>query len=421
MDKEPITFAAFIGLDWADKKHDICLLEVGHTKFERSVLEHKPAVIQEWAEAVRKRFGGKPVALGIELSRGPIVSALLEFDFFVLFPINPATLAKYRQAFAPSRAKDDPTDAQIMVEMMQKHPEKLSPYKQESKEIRILRRLVEERRGLVNDRVRITNRITYALKAYFPQVLGWFRDKYTEVFMAFLERFPTLELAQKAKDKTLADFFHAHNVRYSATVKKRIAAIREERPLSNDIAAIVPAKLTVELLLAQLQSVCAGIARFDDEIEKLCAKMTDYKLFRDLPGAGATLSPRLLVAFGQDRDRFETAASVQMYAGIAPVTERSGNKHWVHWRFICSRFVRQTFVEWAGQTVPVCFWAKAFYEQQRAKGSRHQAALRALAFKWIRILFRCWKDRLPYDESRYLMALQKRQSPLLKFAAANPS
>ena len=103
--------------------------------------------------------------------------------------------------------------------------------------------------------------------------------------------------------------------------------------------------------------------------------------------------------------------------GIAPVTERSGNKHWVHWRWSCPTFLRQTFVEWVASSVPHSFWARAFYESHRAKGASHNATIRALAFKWIRILFRCWVDRTPYNESRYLDALQKRQSPLLKFAA----
>ena len=125
----------------------------------------------------------------------------------------------------------------------------------------------------------------------------------------------------------------------------------------------------------------------------------------------------MLAAFGERRERFPDAAALQKFAGIAPVIERSGNKSWVHWRYSCSKFLRQTFVEWAAQTVPRSFWAKAFYDSCRARGARHQAALRALAFKWIRILHRCWVDRVPYDESRYLMALQKRSAPLLKHAA----
>ena len=112
------------------------------------------------------------------------------------------------------------------------------------------------------------------------------------------------------------------------------------------------------------------------------------------------------------------AAALQKYAGVAPVTERSGNKSWVHWRYSCPTFLRQTFIEWVAQTIPRSFWAEAFYRGCRERGMRHQAALRALAFKWIRILYRCWVDQVPYDETRYLKALQKRQAPLLRTAAS---
>jgi transposase len=105
---------------------------------------------------------------------------------------------------------------------------------------------------------------------------------------------------------------------------------------------------------------------------------------------GPTFAPRLLVALGEQRSRYASPAQIQQYAGIAPVTERSGNKSWVHWRWQCPKFLRQTFVEWAALSIPHCYWAKAYYEQQRARGASHQAAVRALAFKWIRIVFRCW-------------------------------
>jgi hypothetical protein len=141
--------AAFIGIDWADRKHDVCLAVPGFTKLERLVLEHRPAAIRAWAEKLRERFGGAKVAVCLELARGPIVSALLEHDFFVLFPVQPATLARYRSAFTTSRAKDDPTDAALALELLLRHPDKLTRLEPESVGMRSLRRLVEARRTLV--------------------------------------------------------------------------------------------------------------------------------------------------------------------------------------------------------------------------------------------------------------------------------
>jgi len=149
-------------------------------------------------------------------------------------------------------------------------------------------------------------------------------------------------------------------------------------------------------------------------------KLLDYRLFQDLPGAGKNLAPRLLAAFGEGRQRYQRADELQKYAGIAPVTERSGKKSGVHWRWQCPKFMRQTFVEWAGQTINKSFWAGAYYRQQREKGSSYQAAVRALAFKWIRILHRCWMTRTPYDETTYLNALRTRGSPILTNLVPNP-
>lgn len=417
MQEQPSTFAAFIGIDWADRKHDVCLQVAGADARETSVIEHRPTVIDTWARALRKRFDGRPVAVCLELAQGPIVSALLEHDFFVIFPVHPSTLAKYRCAFTPSGAKDDPTDAAVALEILRRHPDKLAPLRREGIDMRALRRLVESRRDLVQDRVRVTNRLIYALKAYFPQILDWFRDKETDVFAAFLERWPSLPQAQRARRDTLIDFFHAHNVRRASTIEKRIHAIQSEKPLTSDSAVIEPALLLVAALLPQLRALGAGIARFDEEIARRCKALPDFRLFSNLPGAGEVFAPRLLAAFGEQRDRFANAAAFQKFTGIAPVTERSGKTHWVHWRWACSKFLRQTFVEWVASSIPYSFWARAFYESHRAKGASHNAAIRALAFKWIRVLFRCWVDRVPYDESRYLAALQKRHSPILKFAA----
>ena len=309
--KEERPFAAFVGIDWADRKHDICLWVSGSEKRERLVLEHSPRAIQAWAEKLRERFGGAPIAVGLELAQGPIVSALLEHDFFVLFPVQPTLLARYRSAFTPSRAKDDPTDAELALELLLKHSDKLKRLEPESAAMRALRKLVEARRSLVEDRTRVTNRITSALKAYFPQVLGWFRDKEALIFTDFLERWPTLEAAQRARPSTLQDFFRTGNVRHATAIERRIEAIRDERPLHTDRAVIEPMRLLVETLLPQLRAASAGIERFDAAIAELAPTLPDYGLFAALPGAGPALAPRLLVAFGERRERIPNAAEQQ--------------------------------------------------------------------------------------------------------------
>jgi transposase len=408
-----IAYAAFIGIDWADRKHDVCLQAAGTSKREFDELTHRPQNIVQWAQALRERFGGRPIAVCLELSKGPLVYALQQYDFVVLYPVNPTTLSKYREAFCLSHAKDDPTDAELALEVLLKHRDKLSALQPQSADMRTLQRLVEQRRALVEDTTRITNRLTDALKQYFPQVLEWFRDKNTVMFCDFLTRWPTLKQAQRARKTRLTAFFVEHHLRYPKIIEQRLQAILSATALTTDPAVIVPNQLLVEVLVQQLRVVLQAVERFDGEIAQLTHTMPDFTLFSTLPGAGPVFAPRLLAAFGEQRERYASAAAVQKYAGIAPVTERSGKQCWVHWRLQCPTFLRQTFVEWTAQSIPHSYWAKAFYEQQRAKGASHQAALRALAFKWIRILYRCWQDRTPYDEAIYLSALKRRGSPLV--------
>jgi transposase len=410
-------FVAFIGIDWADVKHDICLQVAHDDQREFSVVVHRPEAIEAWAQDLKRRFQGGPIAVCLELAKGPLVSALQNYDFLVLFPVNPATLAKYRQAFTPSQAKDDPTDAELQLELLLHHPDKLKRLKPPSLALRTLQYLVEQRRGLVNDKVRISNQLIYALKQYFPQALEWFQERDTAVFCDFLDRWPTLKQVKHARKATLESFFREHNVRYPGVIETRIRAIKTATALTDDLAVILPHQLLVQALVEQLRVTRKAIERFDTQIETVSQSLPDYALFRALPGAGPTFAPRLLAAFGEQRDRYPNAAAVQNYSGIAPVTECSGKKHWVHWRLQCPKFLRQTFVEWAAETISRSFWAGAYYRSQRAKGCSHQAALRALAFKWIRILYRCWQTQTPYDESTYLNALRRRGSPLLNSIA----
>jgi transposase len=280
----------------------------------------------------------------------------------------------------------------------------------------MLASLVEQRRNLVDDKIRITNRLRVALKQYYPQMLEWFDHIDTPLFCDFLIRWPTLLQVKRARKSTLRKFFHEHNMRFEHVVERRLNAIKTAAPLTLDEAVVVPHRLQALVYVEQLRVMLEAIKRFDIEIESVAKQHDDYALFTALPGAGPSLAPRLLVAFGEQRERYKTAADLQKYSGIAPVTERSGKKHWVHWRWQCPTFLRQTFVEWAAQTINKSYWAGEFYRQQREKGSTYQAAVRALAFKWIRILFRCWQTRIPYDEVVYLKALERRGSPLLTAA-----
>ena len=406
-------FAAFVGSDWADATHALCLQAAGSTTREARSLDHTPEAIDAWVCPLRQRFGGHPVAICLELNKGPLVSALCTYEFLVLFPVNPLTLARYREAFTPSRAKDDPTDAARQLELLLKHRHKLPPLQPQSPQMRALAQLVEARRRLVGEKVRLTHRLTRALKHSFPHVLRWFEEKDTVIFCDFLSRWPTLTTVPLAHRATLEPFFRDHHVRSAAGITQRLQAIKAAPPLTTDEGIMTPNVLFVQALVAQLRVTLQALADFDHAMTQHAQHHPDFPLFQALPGAGPVFAPRLLVACGAQREPSPSAAALQQYAGIAPVTERRGKQAWGHWRLPCPTCLRQTFVAWAAASIRPSCWAQVYDQQQRAKGQRPQAAVRALAFQWLRILSRCWQDRTPYDASIYLQARTRRGSSLL--------
>jgi transposase len=405
--------AALIGIDWADTHHDVALQVPGTPTVETRRLAHDPVTLAAWLATLAERFGGQPVGIAIETSRGPLVHALFEAPFVVLYPVNPRSLHRFREAFHPSGAKDDGPDARLLLELLAKHRDQLRPLKREDEATRLLDGLVQHRRQAVDQRREITQRLQATLKEYFPQALDWAGTDLTSPLAAdFLCRWPTLAAVQRARPQTIRSFYTRHHCRSTARITDRLADIATAAPLTRDLAVITPKALYVQSLARQLLALGPSIAEFDEEIATRFAAPPDAALFQAIPGAGAAFAPRLLVAFGTDRTRFPSAAEVQQCTGIAPVTVRSGKQCQVHWRWAVSTFLRQTFYEFAAYSIPQTPWARAFYRQQRQRGKTHPVALRALAFKWIRILWRCWQDRTPYDDARYVRALGRHGSPL---------
>ena len=204
-----------------------------------------------------------------------------------------------------------------------------------------------------------------------------------------------------------------HNSNKSETVERRIQQIRTAVPLTNDVAVNRSCSMAALGFIRMLREVRAAIRSYDEQLETLTRQHPDFAIVDSLPGVGPVLAPRLIAVLGTQRDRFQSASELQCYSGIAPVIESSGKQSWVHWRWACPKFVRQTFQEWAAHSLTSSAWAKEYYEQQCAKGKPGSSALRSLAFKWIRILFRCWKDRTTYCEATYQGALERRRRPAI--------
>ena len=408
-----LDYAAFIGLDWSDKKHDVCLHVCATGNEESKVIENTPEALDEWILQLRERFEGRPVAICLEQARGMLVYMLMAHDFITLYPINPAMSAKYRQAFTPSHAKDDPTDARIIMELLLHHRDRLTAWKPDNVQTRTLARLCEERRAAVNLRTKLVQKLNAKLKMYYPQALALVGEDLSSTLACdFLQKWPALAEVKKAKPAKVRAFYYGHNCRSESLIQERIQLATTAKAATTDEAVLIPLVASVKMLSRLIGDLNPSIKGFNEQIKALFAQHPDAAIFGSLPGAGDVLAPRLLVAFGSDRNRYSSAAEVQQFSGIAPVTERSGQRQWVHRRWQCSKFTLQSFHEFAQHSMGWSAWAKAYYQFYKSKGKKHNTIVRSLAFKWIRILFACWKEHRPYDEAKYLETLQRRGSPL---------
>ena len=415
----PEPLEVFIGIDWADQKHFVSLSN-GHQQVpEHYELEHQPEAIVQWLSGLQQRFPGQRLAVALEQSRGPLIYALMSYDFLVLYPVNPQTLAKYRKAFCVSGAKDDPADADLLRELVTLHRDRLRAWRPDDELTRTLTLLVQYRRDLVDKGTRLTNQLSSLLKLYYPQALQWAGDLTTVQACEFLQRWPSLEKVQRTAPSKLRQFYQAHGCRKADLISERLAQMATAKPLTSDRAVSTATVSMVQAIINQLRPLLLDIARLSQQLEELFAEHPDREVFRSLPGAGRVLAPRLLVALGADRTRFASAQEVLQFSGIAPVIERSGKTCFVHRRLACPKFLRQSFHEYAAQSIRWSPWARAYYQQQRQRGKKHHAAVRSLAFRWIRIIFSCWQMRRPYCEDFYQQTLRRRGSGLANLLIAS--
>lgn len=417
----PTDYAAFVGLDWGDEKHALSLCAAGSTAVERNTLEQTPEALADWSNTLRTRFPNRKIAVAVELARGPLLAGLSQYEHIVPFPVNPKSLARFREALYPSRSKDDPVDADLLLELLTKHRDHLRAWQPDTVETRQLALFNEQRRHFVDHRTYLTNQLLSHLKAIFPQALKLAgEDLANSMATDFLKKWPTLQAVQKVKPAGLRQFYYGHNSRSEELITQRLALVKSAVALTTDSALLAAHSLAIQTLAGQLAALRPFLDQYDQQIAQLFAAHPDGPIFDSLPGAGAALAPRLLTSLGTDRTRFPHPVAISCYSGIAPVTEQSGKtQYWVHVRWSCPKFLRQSWHEFANASIRFSAWAGLCYEQFRKKMDHHEA-VRKLAYKWQRIVWRMWQDRQPYDEARYLATLQKRGHKLFPAPAVQP-
>lgn len=404
-------YAVLVGLDWSDVKHDLCVLDTQTEKTTSLVLEHTPERINEWVSELIAKYPEQRIAICLEQSRGPLVYALMGYAEIDLYPVNPAAFAEYRKSFHPSGAKNDTGDAALLLDLLLRHGERLKVWHPHTQATRLLSALCRDRRKSVDLRAKISSTLRSKLKEYYPQAIDLVGDVlYSDLCCAFLMKWPSWDRLAVAKLDRIRRFYYAQNCRNEKAIAKRLEMIATGRALTNDAAVVESNSMIMKTLIGVIRALNKSIAEYDARIDEVFAEQPDAFIFKSFPGAGKQQAPKLMVAFGEDRERYESAKDVSSFFGVAPVVERSGKQMLIRWRWHVPKFLRQSMVEYAGSSIMFCKWAKIYYNEQRKRGKRHNAAVRALAFKWTRILFRCWQDKVPYDEQKYLASLKQHGS-----------
>jgi hypothetical protein len=401
---------ALVAFDWADTKHDAFLWDASTGEISHEVIPNTPEALHGFIASLNKRLNSpdngsakvtSSVGVLYEAHNGPLSVGLAAHAELVLYPVNPKAAARFREAFNVAGGKNDPVDGYSLLLMGIHHMDQLTAQCLNDVPTRLLALLSEQRRKLVEERTRTANELRACLKSYFPQMIDLVDNLCSPLFRKMLTKWPTLEALQKASPATLRKFFHAHNCRRMDTIEERIKTIASAVVLTHDVAHVTAMKMRVDALLDCIATQQKHIQRYDVELAEHTAQHADATIFRSVPGAGACLVPRLIAAFGSERSRWAGAEDISNASGVSPIIVASGKMLDVQARYKCDHFLRQTFVELASTSLKTKEeWVMNFYQSRTSQGWKHNSILRAIAYKWQRILWKMWQERKPYDSTQ---------------------
>lgn len=399
----------FVGIDWADKEHEISVVDQSGTELTRFRVLHNHQGLQTLKNRLLRHANAPEEALCfLETNQGLLVQFLLEAGFPV-YPLNPKVV-DYRRK--PSGAKSDAIDARLLADIGRSDFKRLKRLNPDSEHIQEIKMLCRDQDTLIEDATRLTNRLTACLKEYYPVALELFSKITLPVALDFLKSYPTLESARSASVPELAAFLKAHRHPQPNLTARRIYEKLHAPQLEASRATTRAKSRFLLVIIAQLEPILKEIHAYDEEITRLFKSHPDSFIFTSLPGVGPRLAPRLLAGWGEDRSRYENAAVMQALAGTSPVLYQSGKYRFARQRRACLKSLRRALQLFAFQSIRLVPWASEYYQRKRAAGKTHHEALRALANIWVRIIFAMWLSHQHYDEAVFLAAKAK-HAPLV--------
>jgi transposase len=397
---EPV---AFVGVDWASEEHAVCVLGVDGRRSSSFTVAHSRDGFERLVCRLGSLGSSGQVPVAIERPDGRLVDALLEAGHPVV-PVSPNAIKAWRESEVVSGAKDDPGDAEVIAEYLRLRAHKLSVLAPFSEQTRALRAVVRARDDLVQQRVAAHNQLEACLDAFWPGAKAVFADVSSEIALVFLERYPTPGSARALGEKRMAAFLakqHYSGRRSPAELIERLRAAPEGIADGPEAEARRDAVLGYVRVIRALN---ASIKNLDRSVATHLGEHPDGEIFASLPRSGRINAAQMLAQWGDCRQAYDSPEAVAALCGATPVTKKSGKYEAVHFRWACDKRFRQAVTIFAGNSRHDSPWAADVYQRAIARGCDHPHAVRVLARAWIRVIWRCWIDRVPYDPAKHTAA-----------------
>lgn len=397
----------FAGLDWASRFHAVCVIDSRGGVVAQFEVNHNAAGLEDLCRRLRSL---RVKTIAIERPSGLLVDALLEAGFEVV-PIHPNVVKATRPRYRSHGGKSDASDAYLLADLLRTDGHRFRALVPESDDIRALRALVRGRDDLVATRVRLANQLRALLELFWPGAAEIFADVDSPIALAFIQRYPTPASANRLGPKRMASFCAQHG--YSG---RRPAAELLERLRQAALggAAELEAQAAGELALGLarvLERLVEQIRLLTSRIEHAVECSQDGRILMSFPRAGRICAAQIVSELGSVRERFADLAQLEGEAGVTPVTKESGKSKAVVFRWACNHRLRAALTCLANNSRHASAWAAAIYDKAKSRGCDHPHAIRILARAWLRVIWRAWHDRQPYDVKRHTGAM-------LQFAAA---
>ena len=402
----------YIGIDWSKDKHDIIFMNKQGGHILHLIIAHSPEGFERF-NTEREKMGVSPeeCVVGIETHHNLFLDYLSSHGYQQIYVLPPFQVSRSRGRHRASGASSDKSDAGVIADMLRTDRRRLIPWRPDNPLTQQIASRVSLQRFLTRSIIQVTNRLRMALWRYNPNATRVFSKLDAQIALQFIIAYPTPEHAEQLTYQAFLRFVKQHRYPNPKKLPACFARLQKPQPQADQATVLAFQDEAVRLSKLALQLVRERVTT-EGEIRKLFADHPDASIFDSLPGAGDRLAPALLAKFGDNRQRFPTAQTLQSVAGTCPYTKQSGKRKYVLFRRVCDHEFRQITQQWAKASLDQSVWANTYFQlvQPRCKSTSH--AYRCLANRWLAIAWRTWQDGVPYDETLHMRRHALRAKPI---------